>query len=189
MVADYLKIGARGWRHQQWLGTYYPDDLPEDWRLTYYANDFQTVLVPKEYWDIKKGYELDEWHEAVGGEFQFYIECPNLEGKGERQLFENQCSQLGDLLGGLVVPDKFDITKLKLSCPIVEPTTYLSNELCLGFLDKDLDDLRAVRKWLDMFCEQCGTKQKSVFITDKANKSVAADVIVKIKALSEMMRL
>ena len=67
---------------------------------------------------------------------------------------------------------------------------FLKNKkVKLYFLDKDLDDLRAVRKWLDMFCEQCGTKQKSVFITDKENKSVAADVIVKIKALSEMMGL
>jgi len=38
-----LVVGARGWEHAQWLETYYPDDLPEDWQLDYYANEFGCV--------------------------------------------------------------------------------------------------------------------------------------------------
>ena len=79
MEYENLKIGARGWRHRQWNGLYYPDDLPVEWQLTYYANDFQVVLVPDEYWEKSKGYDLEEWFEAVDEGFRFYLECPPLE--------------------------------------------------------------------------------------------------------------
>jgi uncharacterized protein YecE (DUF72 family) len=27
-----IRAGARGWQFEQWVGEFYPDDLPEDWR-------------------------------------------------------------------------------------------------------------------------------------------------------------
>lgn len=44
-----LLIGACDWRYPQWSGGFYPDDLPEDWRLAYYGNEFPVVLVPADY--------------------------------------------------------------------------------------------------------------------------------------------
>lgn len=38
-------IGSAGWQHAAWQGEYYPDDLPQDWRLGYYANEFPMVLL------------------------------------------------------------------------------------------------------------------------------------------------
>lgn len=43
-------IGAHGWNHPGWEEDFYPDDLPEDWRLAYYGNEFQIVVVPASYW-------------------------------------------------------------------------------------------------------------------------------------------
>ena len=43
--AHGLRLGARGWRHAHWENDFYPDDLPPDWQLAYYANEFSTVLV------------------------------------------------------------------------------------------------------------------------------------------------
>ncbi len=36
---------AVGWDHPAWQGSFYPDDLPADWRLTYYANEVPGVLL------------------------------------------------------------------------------------------------------------------------------------------------
>lgn len=41
-----IHVGACNWQHSSWLGSFYPEDLPEEWRLSYYANEFHTVLVP-----------------------------------------------------------------------------------------------------------------------------------------------
>ena len=50
MSSMSLNIGAYGWKHENWSGGFYPDDLPQDWQLTYSSNAFNCVLVPVEYW-------------------------------------------------------------------------------------------------------------------------------------------
>lgn len=43
-------IGACGWQYPQWDTSYYPEGLPEEWRLAYYGNEYPVVLVPTAYW-------------------------------------------------------------------------------------------------------------------------------------------
>ncbi len=46
MKRDYtLLIGACGWMHAGWEGGFYPDDLPTDWQLAYYANAWPLALI------------------------------------------------------------------------------------------------------------------------------------------------
>ncbi len=66
-----LKLGCYGWIHAHWQGNYYPDDLPEDWQLSYYANDYSCVLVPAEYCQRD---DVDEWLDEVHDEFRFYLQ-------------------------------------------------------------------------------------------------------------------
>ena len=68
-----MLIGTYGWRHPQWVGTYYPEDMPEDWWLSYYSNEFSVVLVPEA--DIlctDKG-EIEAWPDNVEDDFLFFI--------------------------------------------------------------------------------------------------------------------
>lgn len=36
-----IDMGALDWMGPDWLASYYPPDLPEDWRLAYYANEYR----------------------------------------------------------------------------------------------------------------------------------------------------
>lgn len=38
-------IGSCGWQHEGWQDSYYPDDLPPEWRLGYYSNEFPLAVV------------------------------------------------------------------------------------------------------------------------------------------------
>ena len=49
-VSHRILIGAYGWRHQGWQDAFYPDDLPQDWQLGYYSNEFPVVMIPAAYW-------------------------------------------------------------------------------------------------------------------------------------------
>lgn len=40
-----LLIGSLGWQHAGWQGNYYPEDLPADWRLGYYSNEFPLAVI------------------------------------------------------------------------------------------------------------------------------------------------
>jgi len=192
MGTENLKIGARGWRHPRWAGAYYPDDLPEDWQLSYYANDFNVVLVPAEYWDKTSGYDLELWSEDVSEDlhedFYFYLECPPLESDAEIQCFKTQCSLIGDHLGGVIVPGGTDIESLELSCPIVKKPSLDDKKLSIGLLEP-IDDMRAVRAWLEEFDKKAGDTRKVVFVSSRNNPDIPMETLMQFKTLSEMMGL
>lgn len=45
-MSSHFIIGAYGWDYAQWAPSFYPEDLPGDWRLTYYSRFFASVIVP-----------------------------------------------------------------------------------------------------------------------------------------------
>ena len=67
-------LGACGWKHQGWLNNYYSEELPEDWQLGFYSNEFPVVYVPAADWlDVS---DLAEWAEDVSDSFRFILEIP-----------------------------------------------------------------------------------------------------------------
>lgn len=188
MGTENLTIGARGWKHPHWMGSYYPDDLPEDWQLSYYANDFNAVLVPSEYWDRARGYDLEQWAEAVSDNFRFYFECPLLEGDAEIQSFKSQCILIGDHLGGVIVSDDADTNALDLNCPVVREPSLRDKTLSIGLLEP-IDDIRAVRFWLEGFDKAAARLRKVVFVTNHGCSDVSMETLMEFKTLSEMMGL
>lgn len=69
-----ILIGATGWNHSGWIGSYYPQDLPQDWRLSYYSNELNTVLVPEKDWRDKQKIDLKRWVDDTHDEFIFFFE-------------------------------------------------------------------------------------------------------------------
>jgi hypothetical protein len=67
-------VAARGWDHPDWCGAFYPDDLPEDWRLAYYGNELSAVLVPAATWMQAEFGGPAVWLEEVGEDFRFHLE-------------------------------------------------------------------------------------------------------------------
>lgn len=70
-----INLGACGWQRAHWLNGFYPEDLPEDWQLMYYSNEFTTVLVPASYWQTHLLADCVEWIDSVHENFQFCVEC------------------------------------------------------------------------------------------------------------------
>ncbi len=89
-------VGACDWEHEHWLGCFYPDDLPEDWRLSYYANEFSGVLLPQDKW-CNDNADFEQWLEDVPEGFRFYLLSENL------TLDDSHIKkELGDAFGGFV---------------------------------------------------------------------------------------
>ena len=68
-------IGACGWQHKDWTGEFYPDDLPEEWQLGYYGNEYQVVMVPASYWAAKPE-TIEEWLEESDESLRMICEWP-----------------------------------------------------------------------------------------------------------------
>ncbi|MDX1347380.1 MAG: hypothetical protein R3189_03910 [Thiomicrorhabdus chilensis] len=100
---DNLQIGTCGWSHQDWRGSFYPQDLPEEWELDFYNNAFHVVLVQLDQWVAWQDDEVTECIEAVDENFRFYLQLESeLNAEGHKQLGKLK-SGLQGLLGGLVV--------------------------------------------------------------------------------------
>lgn len=95
-----MRIAAYGWDHPGWEGGFYPADLPEEWRLAYYANAFPAVVVPAPLALGATGRELAHWAGETAQSFRFLVELP-LEAGGQAAA---RCAVLGERLGGFLVP-------------------------------------------------------------------------------------
>jgi len=69
-----FKILPTGWDHPGWDGVFYPDDLPPEWRLNYFANEFSGVLVPQAMWSGLDRQRMGAWRPEVNEGFRFYLE-------------------------------------------------------------------------------------------------------------------
>ena len=57
-ATGFLYLGTQDWRHAAWRGGFYPDDLPDDWLLSYYNNHFQSVYLTA---DVVRRARPEDW--------------------------------------------------------------------------------------------------------------------------------
>ena len=69
-----ILIGACGWLHDNWQENFYPEDLPQDWYIGYYGNEFSVVLVSDKEW--QQGGSVEEWLEETDDTPAFICELP-----------------------------------------------------------------------------------------------------------------
>lgn len=67
-------LGAIGWEHPRWQGVFYPDDLPEDWRLAYYNTQFSAVFLPYADWSTTSNERWRLWLDDCQPRFRFVLE-------------------------------------------------------------------------------------------------------------------
>jgi hypothetical protein len=180
-----ISVGAYGWRHSHWSGTFYPEDLPvsaeEDWRLTYYSNEFNCVLVPADYWlclsDQDDAIDCDHWLDEVNDEFQFYVECSmDIFDHVSFGAWSEQLKLLQPQLSALVITEnqrktpESKLKQLRNLAEVLRITVFVNGDFdslikqiwrkdrqcssALALLEDDLTDLRSVRATMDDFVSQ-----------------------------------
>ena len=79
-----IDVVPQGWWALADADSFYPDDLPREWQLTYFANVFPAVLVPGPLWQQRSEDELASWHADVHPGFRFYLELTSSNDDGAR---------------------------------------------------------------------------------------------------------
>lgn len=97
-------IGANGWQHSEWIGDFYPDDLPEEWLLGYYGNEYPVVMVPADYLQSDSAV-INEWLEESDESLRLLIEWPAGEAdETVRSKWNTAVSLLSERIVGILVP-------------------------------------------------------------------------------------
>ena len=104
MEEHTILIGANGWLHDEWSEEFYPDDLPDEWRLGYYGNEFSVVLVPANYW-VQGVNTVNEWLEETDESPRFICEWPaEVQAGAEVDRLLALISLLGKRVLGILIP-------------------------------------------------------------------------------------
>ncbi len=177
-------MGAYGWLHQHWLNSFYPEDLPQDWRLGYYSNEFNTVMVPAAYWQNMHLGECEDWVDEVHADFHFFIECHEqmfdtvpltdlteslkilkpqlsalvfLDDQYMSDTAKDQFSRVIDELGVDVYGSEFFPNAKKIwrpECCSTEETLEMSQKPRFAFIEDELTDLRSSRARIEPFTKR-----------------------------------
>ena len=200
-----INVGAYGWRHKHWRNTFYPDEIPdegqgEDWLLTYYSNEFDTVLVPADYWCAEEKVNCESWLEDVHDDFQFFVEChPSIfECISVSDWVEN-LKKLNSQLCGLVVLDEdswvgntqlsrfLDSSDIAIlgakSKKIWRQNNHQSSSF--AYVEYDLTDLRQARSIVEEYMDSCVDESLATIIVK--HKQLQASDLAKFRSVLEIM--
>lgn len=67
-----IHIGTAGWDFAAWQQSYYPEDIPPDWKLAYYSNDFSGIALPESIWRETESGALGQMIEDLDEDFAIY---------------------------------------------------------------------------------------------------------------------
>ena len=70
-----LLVGTSGWQYREWKGSFYPEDLPTDGMLAYYAERFPAVEVNNTFYRMPKESVLQSWSAQVPAGFRFVLKA------------------------------------------------------------------------------------------------------------------
>jgi hypothetical protein len=193
-MSESLKLGAYGWHHKHWQQSFYDDELPADWRLTFYANEFNTVLVPAHYMGTDR--DIEQWCEDVNEAFRFYIEWP--QQVDSATALREELASMGALLGGVLLPANTQLQSAALppDCPVYH---WQANSLWRGIwrpdhplrtdlavFDAEQRDLRQQRQCLEAFVADSEGRCRALLLSDP---ELEIKKLQELKTLLEIMGL
>lgn len=73
-IFSSLTLAAYGWSPSNWAQVFYPDDLPAEWHIAYYANEFSRILLPAPLWNDISLARVAAWATDTSDDFGFYLE-------------------------------------------------------------------------------------------------------------------
>ncbi|MGV6826528.1 MAG: hypothetical protein ACWA5Q_06090 [bacterium] len=179
-----MLFGAGDWLMPEWIARYYPSDLPQDWRLSYCANELDCLLVPEARWLQQAKHDLEQWQQDVPDHFLFFL---RLDQSSRLPEARQALKLLGAKAGGIVV--SFPIEDEGLLIPLTSEEAQLSlwgtdGTLQLAHLQVAGSDLRAQRKLLEYVARLRGDQPVSVIIE---GPGVTPVTIGKVRELAELM--
>lgn len=66
-----IRIGTSGWSYDHWVGPFYPEGLPSEARLAYYAKRFDSAEINHSFYRLPSERTLRHWRDTVPPGFLF----------------------------------------------------------------------------------------------------------------------
>ncbi|HED17389.1 MAG TPA: hypothetical protein ENI64_11325 [Gammaproteobacteria bacterium] len=76
LMDSRLEIGSAGWQYPSWSENFYDEELPPEWRLTFYSNEFRFCVIPWSDWGSASQETLEQWADDIEPPFRFFLQIP-----------------------------------------------------------------------------------------------------------------
>lgn len=116
-MAGAVTIGTSGWSYPHWRGVFYPEDLPPEQCLRYYAGRFRSVEINNTFYQLPPAATMASWRDAVPQGFVFAVKASNYithrkklqDADAAVTVFLERVALLGDKLGPILfqLPPRF----------------------------------------------------------------------------------
>ena len=105
-----LSVGTSGFSYKEWLGKFYPEKLPGDQMLAFYARHFDTVEINNTFYRMPAETMLARWAAEAPAGFEFTLKAPRRithekrlrEAESDVAEFCRRAATLGERLGALL---------------------------------------------------------------------------------------
>jgi uncharacterized protein YecE (DUF72 family) len=74
-VPRHARVGCSGWNYKTWRVAFYPNALPADRWLEFYASRFDTVEINNTFYRLPERSTFAMWHEKVPKDFLFAVKA------------------------------------------------------------------------------------------------------------------
>jgi len=73
MAMEAIHVGTSGWTYSDWSGVFYPPDLPDSERLSYYAAQFDTVEINSTFYRFPPQTMIAAWNRRLPEGFHLVV--------------------------------------------------------------------------------------------------------------------
>jgi uncharacterized protein YecE (DUF72 family) len=119
-----IYIGTSGWVYEDWKRRFYPEDLPDKERLTFFASRFPTVEINNSFYRLPTEAAFKSWRAQTPPGFTFAVKASRFLTHIKRlrdpadpvKLFMSRARLLGDRLGPVLyqLPPRFKADPVRL---------------------------------------------------------------------------
>jgi len=152
-----VRTGTSGYSYKEWKGSFYPEDLPSEEMLPYYASRLSAVEINNTFYRMPKAAILARWAERVPNGFRFVLKASQQithrrrlkEASEPVAYFFQVAATLGDRLGPTLFqlpPNlKLDLQRLTDFLAVLPPASRCAFEFRheSWFSDEVFEALRA----------------------------------------------
>ncbi len=73
-MSSRFLLGTAGWDQPEWAASFYPSDMPVEWRLSFFNTQFECVYLEERVWRQASAAEREVWAADTHEHFVFLFE-------------------------------------------------------------------------------------------------------------------
>ncbi len=192
-----IKVGLLNWSNFPVKNDFYPDDLPAEWKLSFYANEFETVCINFD--EVIKKPLFDEWFDDLPESFDLSfslssaVQIEQLTEIVQQFELKLSCLLIDEQERDILLQNKSDISVLLAAGisrqqQIVSRSSLWTPDVHIKSagiaLLPDIENTRLYREWIELWLQDNSQQELTLWLD---GSTARYSTLGKLRTLVELM--